>query len=54
MCQSQADESLLTIVVTVVFTGKHRRIKSFHAARQVNVVLAQVPFSLGRVVDHGN
>jgi len=43
---------LLSVVFTVILPGKHRAFERFHARRQVNTVLAQVPASLGGVVAH--
>lgn len=54
MGPAQAHQSLLSVAVPIIFAGEHRAIKRFHAAGQVNVVLAQVLSALDGVVTHAD
>jgi len=52
MRPAQAHQSLPAVVFPVVLAGEHRAIECFHAAGQVNAVLAQVLAAFRGVVAH--
>jgi hypothetical protein len=52
MRPAQAHQSLLAVVFAIILAGEHRAIKHFHAAGQVNAMLAQVLAALRRIMAH--
>jgi len=52
MRPAQAHQSLFSVAFTVILAGEHRAIKRFHAAGQVDTVLAQVLAALRGVMAH--
>ena len=52
MCPTQAHQSLFARVFPVILAGEHRAIKRFHAAGQVNAMLAHGSCGASRVVAH--